>query len=50
MALTAAYFVIAYLAFALGGREVDAERDLEARRRAEHEAEEAELRLLEQSL
>jgi TRAP-type transport system small permease protein len=50
MALTAAYFVVAYLALALGGREVDAERDREARRRAEHEAEEAELRLLEQSL
>ena len=50
MALTAAYFVVAYLALALGGREVDAERDREALRRAEHEAEEAELRLLEQSL
>ena len=50
MALTAAYFVVAYLVLALGGREVDAERDREALRRAEHEAEEAELRLLEQSL
>src|SRR5215204_4405168 len=50
MALTAAYFIVAYLAFAANGREVDAERDLAARRRTEHEAEEAELRILEQSL
>jgi TRAP-type C4-dicarboxylate transport system permease small subunit len=50
MALTAAYFVVAYLAFAASGREVDAARELAARRRAEHEAEEKELRILEQSL
>ena len=50
MALTAASFVVTYLAFAASGREVDAARELAARRRAEHEAEEKELRILEQSL
>jgi TRAP-type transport system small permease protein len=50
MALTAAYFIVAYLAFAASGREVDAERDLAERRRAEQDAEEEELRILEQSL
>jgi hypothetical protein len=50
MALTAAYFIVAYLTLAVSGREVDAERDLAERRRAEHDAEEEELRILEQSL
>ncbi len=50
MALTAAYFVAAYLACALTGRAVDAETDIEERRRVDNEADEAELRLAEQAL
>jgi len=50
MAFTAAYFVAAYLAFALTGRLVDAETDAEERRRVDNEADEAELRLAEQAL
>jgi hypothetical protein len=50
MAVTAAYFIVAYFAFAVSGREVDAVRDVAERRRAEQEAEEEELRILEQSL
>jgi TRAP-type transport system small permease protein len=50
MALTSAYFIAAYLALAMDGRVVDAERDIAERRRIEHEAEEEELRTLEQSI
>jgi TRAP-type C4-dicarboxylate transport system permease small subunit len=50
MALTSAYFIAAYLALAMDGRVVDAERDIVERRRIEHEAEEEELRTLEQSI
>jgi TRAP-type transport system small permease protein len=50
MALTAAYFSVAYVAYVVSGREVDAERDVAERRRAEQQAEEEELRILEQSL
>jgi TRAP-type C4-dicarboxylate transport system permease small subunit len=50
MSVTAAYFIVAYFAFAVSGREVDAVRDVAERRRAEQEAEEEELRILEQSL
>ena len=50
MAFTAAYFVVSYLASALTGRPVDAETDVEERRRLDHEADEAELRLAEGAL
>ena len=50
IAITATYFIFAYLALAISQRPVDAERDLEARRRAERDAEDEELRIAEQSL
>jgi TRAP-type C4-dicarboxylate transport system permease small subunit len=50
MAFTAAYLAAAYLTRAVTGREVDAERDLEARQRAEREADEEDLLIAERSL